>query len=423
MALTDAKVRAAKPLDKSYKLTDGDGMHLMVHTNGSKYWRLQYRFGGKQKMLALGVYPDISLAEAREKRDAARKLIANGFDPSEKRKEVKEEQQKEFNTFEKVARDWHATNKKWSEGHSHRVLKSLEDNIFAAIGKRNIAELKTRDLLEPIKAVEMSGRLEVAARLQQRVTAIMRYAVQSGLIDYNPAQDMAGAVATGKRVHRAALELKRLPEFLQRIDDYKGRPLTKLAVKLTLLVFIRSSELRFARWDEIDFENAMWTIPAEREVIEGVKHSHRGSKMRTPHLVPLSRQAIEILKQIYQFSGNHELIFIGDHNPRKPMSENTVNNALRVMGYDTKTEVCGHGFRTMACSSLIESGLWSKDAVERQMSHQERNSVRAAYIHKAEHIEERRLMVQWWADYLDANRVKEVSPFSFAKLSDSLKAI
>lgn len=266
----------------------------------------------------------------------------------------------------------------------------------------------------------MSGRLEVAARLQQRVTAIMRYAVQSGLIDYNPAQDMAGAVATGKRVHRAALELKRLPEFLQRIDDYKGRPLTKLAVKLTLLVFIRSSELRFARWDEIDFDNAMWTIPAEREAIEGVKHSHRGSKMRTPHLVPLSRQAIEILKQIYQFSGNHELIFIGDHNPRKPMSENTVNNALRVMGYDTKTEVCGHGFRTMACSSLIESGLWSKDAVERQMSHQERNSVRAAYIHKAEHIEERRLMVQWWADYLDANRERDISPFSFAKLGNEI---
>ncbi|MEQ5726712.1 tyrosine-type recombinase/integrase [Providencia alcalifaciens] len=420
MALTDAKVRAAKPLDKSYKLTDGDGMHLMVHTNGSKYWRLQYRFGGKQKMLALGVYPDISLAEAREKRDAARKLIANGFDPSEKLKEVKEEQQKEFNTFEKVARDWHATNKKWSEGHSNRVLKSLEDNIFATLGKRNIVELKTRDLLEPIKAVEVSGRLEVAARLQQRVTAIMRYAVQSGLIDYNPAQDMAGAVATGKRVHRAALELKRLPELLQRIDDYKGRPLTKLAVKLTLLVFIRSSELRFARWDEIDFDNAMWTIPAEREAIEGVKYSHRGSKMRTTHLVPLSRQAIEILKQIYQFSGNNELIFIGDHNPRKPMSENTVNNALRVMGYDTKTEVCGHGFRTMACSSLIESGLWSKDAVERQMSHQERNSVRAAYIHKAEHIDERRLMVQWWADYLDANLEQTISPFDFAKFNNPM---
>ncbi|ETT08500.1 tyrosine-type recombinase/integrase [Providencia alcalifaciens] len=420
MALTDTKVRAAKPEEKAYTLTDSDGLFLYIHPNGSKYWRFRFRFGGKQHLMAFGVYPEISLADARERRDAARKQVALGIDPRELKKELKEEQQKEFNTFEKVARDWHATNKKWSESHSHRVLKSLEDNIFAAIGKRNIAELKTRDLLEPIKAVEMSGRLEVAARLQQRVTAIMRYAVQSGLIDYNPAQDMAGAVATGKRVHRAALELKRLPEFLQRIDDYKGRPLTKLAVKLTLLVFIRSSELRFARWDEIDFKNAMWTIPAEREAIEGVKHSHRGSKMRTPHLVPLSRQAIEILKQIYQFSGNHELIFIGDHNPRKPMSENTVNNALRVMGYDTKTEVCGHGFRTMACSSLIESGLWSKDAVERQMSHQERNSVRAAYIHKAEHIEERRLMVQWWADYLDANREWHVGAFGFKVMSIQL---
>ncbi|HGH5998165.1 TPA: tyrosine-type recombinase/integrase [Morganella morganii] len=415
MALTDTKVRAAKPDEKAYTLADSDGLFLYVHPNGSKYWRFRFRFGGKQHLMAFGVYPEISLADARERRDAARKQVALGIDPRELKKELKEEQQKEFNTFEKVARDWHATNKKWSEGHSHRVLKSLEDNIFAAIGKRNITELKTRDLLEPIKTVEMSKRLEVAARLQQRVTAIMRYAVQSGLIDYNPAQDMAGAISVGKRIHRPALELNRLPEFLQRIENYSGRLLTKLAVKLTLLVFIRSSELRFARWEEIDFTNAMWTIPAERQPIEGVKFSYRGSKMRTPHLVPLSEQSINILKQIKRLSGDHELIFIGDHNPRKPMSENTVNNALRAMGYDTKTEVCGHGFRTMACSSLIESGIWSKDAVERQMSHQERNSVRAAYIHKAEHLEERRLMVQWWADYLDVNREKWISPFNYRK--------
>lgn len=415
MALTDTKVRAAKPDEKAYTLTDSDGLFLYVHPNGSKYWRFRFRFGGKQHLMAFGVYPEISLADARGRRDAARKQVALGIDPRELKRELKEEQQKEFNTFEKVARDWHATNKKWSEGHSHRVLKSLEDNIFADIGKYNIAELKTRDLLEPIKAVEMSGRLEVASRLQQRVTAIMRYAVQSGLIDYNPAQDMAGAISAGKRIHRPALELNRLPEFLKRIENYSGRLLTKLAVKLTLLVFIRSSELRFARWEEIDFINAMWTIPAERQPIEGVKFSYRGSKMRTPHLVPLSEQAMNILKQIQRLSGDHELIFIGDHNPRKPMSENTVNNALRAMGYDTKTEVCGHGFRTMACSSLIESGIWSKDAVERQMSHQERNSVRAAYIHKAEHLEERRLMVQWWADYLDVNREKWISPFNYRK--------
>ncbi|AJZ91271.1 Putative prophage P4 integrase [Beauveria bassiana D1-5] len=417
MALTDIKVRTAKPDTKEYSLADGDGMSLLVHPNGSKYWRFRFRFGGKQHLMAFGVYPETSLADARQKREEARRLVAAGIDPREHKRAVKEEQAKEVITFEFVARDWHASNQKWSESHSGRVLKSLEDNLFDAIGKRNIAELKTRDLLIPIKAVEMSGRLEVAARLQQRTTAIMRFAVQSGLIDYNPAQEIAGAVATAKRQHRAALELNRIPELLHRIDTYTGRPLTRLAVELTLLVFIRSSELRFARWSEVDFDTAMWTIPGEREPLEGVKHSHRGSKMRTPHLVPLSRQALDILEKIKSMNGNRELIFVGDHDPRKPMSENTVNKALRVMGFDTKVEVCGHGFRTMACSSLIESGLWSKDAVERQMSHQERNSVRAAYIHKAEHLGERRLMLQWWADYLDMNREKGVSPFDFAKLS------
>ena len=415
MALTDTKVRSAKPEAKEYSLVDGDGMFLLIHPNGSKYWRFRFRFGGKQHLMAFGVYPETSLADARQKREEARKLVAAGIDPREHKRAVKEEQAKEAITFESVAREWHASNQKWSESHSGRVLKSLEDNLFDAIGKRNIAELKTRDLLIPIKAVEMSGRLEVAARLQQRTTAIMRFAVQSGLIDYNPAQEIAGAVATAKRQHRAALELNRIPELLHRIDTYTGRPLTRLAVELTLLVFIRSSELRFARWSEVDFETAMWTIPGEREPLEGVKHSHRGSKMRTPHLVPLSRQALVILEKIKSMSGNRELIFVGDHDPRKPMSENTVNKALRVMGYDTKVEVCGHGFRTMACSSLIESGLWSKDAVERQMSHQERNSVRAAYIHKAEHLGERRLMVQWWADFLDANRERAITPFDYAK--------
>lgn len=415
MALTDIKVRSAKPQEKEYTLVDGDGMFLLIHPNGSKYWRFRFRFGGKQHLMAFGVYPETSLADARQKREEARRLVAAGIDPREYKRAIKEEQAKESITFEFVAREWHATNKKWSEEHSRRVLKSLEDNLFHAIGKRSIEELRTRDLLAPIKVVEATGRFEVASRLQQRTTAIMRYAVQSGLIDYNPAQEMAGAVASSNRVHRPALELKRLPELLHRIDGYTGRPLTRLAVELTLLIFIRSSELRFARWSEIDFETAMWTIPAEREAIEGVKHSQRGSKMRTPHLVPLSRQALAILKQVHNLSGEREFVFIGDHNPRKPMSENTVNKALRVMGYDTKVEVCGHGFRTMACSSLIESGLWSRDAVERQMSHMERNSVRAAYIHKAEHLDERRLMLQWWADYLDVNREKGISPFEYSK--------
>lgn len=417
MALTDIKVRTVKPLDKPFKLTDGEGMHLLINPNGSKYWRLQYRFGGKQKMLALGVYPTVTLADARKRREIAKKLVSDGIDPAEKKKEDKIEQSGST-TFESVARDWHAScSKKWSSSHSERVLKSLADNLFPSIGKSKISDLKTRDLLAPIKVVEASKRYEVAARLQQRTTAIMRYAVQSGLIDYNPAQEMAGAIAVAKREHRPALDFERIPELLDRIESFKGRKLTKLAVKLTLMVFIRSSELRFARWSEIDFERAIWTIPAERELLEGVKHSHRGSKMRTPHLVPLSRQALVVLKEIEAISGDHNLIFIGDHNPEKPMSENTVNTALRGMGYDTKTEVCGHGFRAMACSALIECGLWSKDAVERQMSHQERNSVRAAYIHKAEHLDERRLMVQWWADYLDTNNQLMVRPFDFIQNS------
>lgn len=413
MALTDIKVRTTKPSDKPFKLTDGQGMHLLINPNGSKYWRLQYRFGGKQKVLALGVYPMVSLGEARRKRDEAKKLVFDGIDPSEKKKADKIEHSEAL-TFEAVARDWHtACKRKWSDSHSERVLKSMEDGLFTAIGKRKISELNTRDLIAPIKAVEASGRLEVAARLQQRTTAIMRYAVQNGLIDYNPAQDMSGAITVAKRTHRPALPFDRFSELLERIESFKGRKLTKLAVKLTLLIFIRSSELRFARWSEIDFENAMWTIPGEREPLPGVKHSHRGSKMKTPHLVPLSRQALELLKAIREISGECDLVFIGDHDFRKPMSENTVNKALRSMGYDTTVEVCGHGFRAMACSALIESGKWSRDAVERQMSHQERNSVRAAYIHKAEHLDERRLMLQWWADYLDETTKRRIAPFDF----------
>lgn len=412
MALNDVQIRAAKPTDKQYKLTDGEGMYLLVHSNGSKYWRLNYRYGGKQKTLALGVYPTTTLAAAREKRAQAKKMLAANIDPGEQKKQDHIEQSNS-DSFEEVARAWHANNKKWSEAHSARVLQSLVVEVFPIIGKASIKDLKTRDLLVPIRKITSSGRLEVASRLQQRITSIMRYAVQSGLIDYNPAQDIAGTIPISKVKHRPALDFERIPELLERISKYKGRPLTTLAVELSLLVFIRSSELRFGRWSEIDFERAIWTIPAEREAIEGAKFSHRGAKMRTPHLVPLSKQAINILRRIYQWTGNHELIFTGDNNPKLAMSENTVNKALRTMGYDTKTEVCGHGFRTMACSALIESGLWSKDAVERQMSHQERNSVRAAYIHKAEHLDERRLMMQWWADFLDANKVKAVSPFEF----------
>lgn len=418
MPLTELKVRNAKAAVKPVKMTDGNGMHLLITPHGSKYWRFQYRFGSKQKILALGVYPEVTLSEARRRRDEARQLVANGVDPSEKRKADKVEI-KGLLTFEKVARDWHSSNRTWSENHRTTVLSSLESHLFPIIGNRNITELKTRDLLIPLKRAEATGHLELASRLQQRITAIMRYAVHNALIEQNPAYDLAGAVISKKSIHRPALPLERLPELMQRIEAYNGKGITQIATQLTLLTFVRSSELRFARWSEVDFKNALWTIPAERQALAGVKYSARGAKMKSPHLVPLSKQAKKLLLQLHAISGGKDLMFIGFSNDDKPISENTVNKALRTMGYNTQTEICGHGFRTMACSALIESGLWSRDAVERQMSHQERNSVRAAYIHKAQHLEERKLMLQWWADYLEACKEEAQTPFYFSKKSHS----
>ncbi|SDU39188.1 tyrosine-type recombinase/integrase [Geopseudomonas guangdongensis] len=415
--LTDPKCDAAKPREKEYPLFDGQGLYLLVKPSGTKTWRFKFtRPDGRSGLATFGNYPALGLKAARERRAEALALLAQGIDPLEHARQAKAEAiAATAHTFEAVARDWHAANAaKWKPAHAQNVLSRMEKNLFPAIGKRPIADLKTRDLLAPLKAVEQREALDLASRLRQCITGIMRRAVQLGIIDTNPASDLQGATATGKTTHRAALPLERLPELLERLDAYKGRQLTRLAVQLTLLVFVRSSELRFARWEEIDFDRALWTIPGERAPIEGVKHSTRGSKMGTPHLVPLSRQAMAVLEQVRQLTGRFELIFPNDHQPQKPMSENTVNAALRRMGYDTKTEVCGHGFRTMACSALVESGLWSRDAVERQMSHQERNGVRAAYIHKAEHLGERRLMCQWWSDYLDACREQFTAPFEFA---------
>lgn len=226
---------------------------------------------------------------------------------------------------------------------------------------------------------------------------------------------MAGALSTTKARHYPALPSSRFPEFLARLAAYRGRVMTRIAVELSLLTFVRSSELRFARWDEFDFDKSLWRIPAKREEIKGVRYSYRGMKMKEEHIVPLSRQAMVLLEQLKQISGDKELLFPGDHDSTKVMSENTVNSALRAMGYDTKIEVCGHGFRTMARGALGESGLWSDDAIERQLSHSERNNVRAAYIHTSEHLDERRLMVQWWADFLDANKIELISPFDYGK--------
>ncbi|MCA6960984.1 tyrosine-type recombinase/integrase [Pectobacterium odoriferum] len=421
MSLTDSKVKNAKPLEKEYKLTDGFGMHLLVHPNGSKYWRLSYRFEKKQRILALGVYPSVSLSKARERRDEARKLIADGIDPNAKKKsEATELKAKRDNTraFKVVANLWFTTKKKWSEDYHNTVRTRLETYVFPSIGDKDVTELSTGELLAPLKKVEALGYLEVATRIKQYITSILRYAVQQQLIRYNPAYDLQDSVQKPETEHRPALELEEIPLLLERVDSYKGRRLTTLAIKFNLLVFVRSSELRFARWSEIDFKSKLWIIPEQREVIEGVKYSGRGTKMKRKHIIPLCRQALEILNEIrhltYEDGNEDGLIFTGSYDSFKPMSENTINKALRNMGYDTKQDICGHGFRTLACSALIESGLWSEDAVELQMSHKESNSVRAAYTHKAKHLDQRRLMLQWWADFLDANSYGMVRPFEFA---------
>ncbi|HHT3854643.1 TPA: tyrosine-type recombinase/integrase [Klebsiella michiganensis] len=421
MSLTDIKAKNAKPLEKEYKLTDGFGMFLRVTPKGSKYWQMAYRFEGKQKLFSIGVYPAVSLSDARQRRDEARRLLAQGIDPNAKKQaEAKELKAKRDNTrsFRTVAKAWFATKTKWSDDYGDAVWKRLETYVFPTIGDKDVAELDTGDLLVPVKKVEALGYLEVAMRIQQYITAILRHAVQQKLIRHNPAYDMEGAVQKPQTEHRPALELEEIPQLLNKIAEYKGRRLTILAIQLNLMIFIRSSELRFARWSEIDFKSKLWVIPEQREAIENVKHSTRGAKMKRKHFVPLCKQAMKILKEIrqltYEEGQDDGLIFTGCYDSFKPMSENTINKALRNMGYNTKQDICGHGFRTLACSALIESGLWSEDAVELQMSHKESNSVRAAYTHKAKHLEQRRLMLQWWADYLDASRNGMVRPFEFA---------
>lgn len=415
MALNDSKIRAAKPLDKSYKLTDSQGLYLTISTSGSKLWYFRYRFDGKENRLAFGAYPLVTLAEAREKRDAARKLLASGICPSQLRKADKDTVD-ESRTFKFIATAWHTSCLKlWSEGHADKILTCLKRYVFPDIGAMDIAKIETCHLAQLVKAIDDKGVHDVAGRVKQHLTKIMRHAVQQGVIKYNPAYDLDGVVTPIVTQHHPALPLKRLPELLDKMDSYKGRRLTRLALELNLHVFLRSSELRLARWDEFNLKARIWTVPAKREAVKNVRFSERGSKMKDEHLVPLSAQAVVLLEQIKEITGESVFVFAGAHSMNKPMSENTINKALRVIGYDTKTEVCGHGFRTMACSALNESGLWSKDAIERQMSHKERNGVRAAYVHKAEHLEARMEMMQWWSDYLDVSREGYVAPYIYAR--------
>ena len=415
--LSDSACRSAKPTDRAYKLFDGDGLYLLVQPNGRKGWRLRYvKPDGREGLTSFGSYPVVGLADARNKRLAVKRMLAEGIDPIENKHQTKTQAAIKGRTFESAALEWHeAMSAKWAPGHAKTVLSRLKTHVFPLIGARSIVDLDTHDLMQPLEAIQKRGTIDVALRVQNYLQSIMREAKRSRQITANPAYDLEGLIKAPRVIHRPALPLSRLPELQERIDTYKGRSLTRLTVMLSLHVFVRSSELRFARWGEFDLKRGTWEIPDTRPALDGVPFSTRGTKMAGDiHLVPLSPHAVTLLEQIHVLTGEFDLVFAGDAKPWKPMSENTVNSALRKMGYDTKTEICGHGFRSMACSALIESGLWSETAIERQMSHKERNNVRAAYIHKAEFIEERRLIMNWWSRYLEANRQEHVTSHEFA---------
>ena len=388
MPLKNTAIRNAKPGPKAQRLFDAGGLYLEVAPAGGKWWRFKYRFEGKEKRLSLGVYPEVSLAEAREKRDAARKLIAQGIDPAAVRKDQKAAAEEQADTFEAVAREWHKKfSPTWTESHASRIFRRLEKDVFPWFGSRPIREIAAPELLATLRRIEARGAVETAHRALQNCGQVFRYAVATGRADRDPSGDLRGALPPSKEKHHASLtEPKAIAALLRAIDDYQGSHVTRCALKLAPLVFVRPGELRHAEWSEIDFEAAEWRIPASK------------MKMREKHIVPLSLQALEVLREVQPLTCAGRYVFPSTRSAARPMSENTVTAALRRMGFGTD-EMTGHGFRSMACTLLNEMG-WHRDAIERQLAHAERNAVRAAY-NFAEHLPERRRMMQAWADYLD----------------------
>lgn len=387
MALTDTTIRTAKPREKQFKLSDSRGLYLLVKPNGGKYWRLKYQHGGKEKLLALGVYPEISLKEAREKCDHARKIIREGIDPCVARKEEKHQIMLQTeNSFNSIALEWHEVRKHaWTTRHADYVLRRLQLDVLPTLGHRPLAEIKPPELLSIIRSIEARGAIDIAHRILQTCGQIFRYAIASGRAERDISTDLRGALKTRKKSHFAAIKEVELPEFLAKLKEYDGHIQTKLAIQLLMLTFVRTSELRAARWEEIDLDKAEWRIPAER------------MKMRKEHIVPLSKQVIEVLQQLKALNGDQGYVFLNRTNPHKCMSENTILYALYRMGYHSRAT--GHGFRATASTILNEQG-YRPDVIERQLAHSERNKVRASYNH-AEYLPERRQMMQEWADYLE----------------------
>ncbi len=389
MALTDTKIRSYKPEAKAYKKVDEKGLYIFVKPNGSKLWKHKYHFDGKEKKLSYGPYPEVTLAQARRMRDEARALLAEDIDPGIHKKERKlARQMGAENSFEVVALEWHAKNRhSWTEDHGKRILTRLQNDIFPCLGKRPIAEIKVPELLKALERIQDRGALESAHRTLQTCSQVFRYAASKGFAEYDITPNLRGALKpVKKRNHASITEPVKIGQLLKAIDGYEGHFITKCALRLSPLFFVRPGELRQAEWSEFNFDTKEWRIPAHK------------MKMREQHIVPLSNQAIQILEELRPFTGSGQYLFPSVRTPTRPMSNNTINASLRRLGYTTD-DMTAHGFRSMACTLLNEQG-WHRDAIERQLAHAERNSVRAAYNY-AEHLPERRKMMQAWADYLD----------------------
>jgi len=395
MPLSDIKVKSLKAgvkpdgtaTSKPYRVTDEKGLYIEVTPKGGKRWRFKFRFGGKEKLLSVGIYPDVSLKAARIKRDDLRVLVADGIDPSQVRKAEKITTGG-LNSFEAIAREWHIKfSANWTKEYTARTLTHLEKNIFPWLGSININDITPPELLACLRRIENRGALDTAHRVLQISGSVFKYAVTTGQAERNQAADLVGALPPAKTKHHASItDPKEIGGLMRAIQSYSGSIITATALKLSPLVFVRPGELRKAEWSEIDLDNAEWRIAPHK------------MKMRVLHIVPLSKQAIEVLKEIQPLTGRDQYVFPSNRTITRPMSNNTINAALRRLGF-TKDEMTAHGFRSMASTLLNEQG-WNGDAIERQLAHSEGNGVRAAYNY-AQHLPERKKMMQAWADYLD----------------------
>lgn len=402
---SNATIKAIKPGDPRRRLTDGEGLYMLLFVKGGSHgWRYDYSLHARRKTLSLGTYPDVGLADARRRADEARKLVSRGVDPSDARKEVRDKARKLHaatkradsglppeNSFEAVAREWYEKNATgWAPSHASKIIRRLELDVFPWIGSRLVDSIRPTELLALLKRVEDRGAIETTHRVQQNCGQVFRYAVATGRANSDPSRDLRGALTPWKPEHYPTLtEPRQVGQLLRDIESYDGGFVTKCAMRLAPMLFVRPGELRHAEWNEINLEAAEWRIPAAK------------MKGRIMHIVPLATQALAILQELQPLTGKSRWVFPGVRTNGEPMSENTINAALRRLGYD-RTKLTAHGFRGMASTMLHECG-WPSDIIERQLSHAERNAVKAAYNH-AEHLPARRKMMQAWADHLDALR-------------------